>query len=156
MGVRMLYNNSAQVLADFQREVTAVLELGATITQQEAVRAIQTGGRSGRIYIRGGRAHQASARGEAPASDTTRLEKSIQIERPSPNKRRVVVGEHYGAILELRKGRPFLLPAFYRSVPAMRSRLRSLQSRRGWRSHQPLRRQVHYSSTVRPRARRTP
>lgn len=153
MGVKMLYNNSAAVLADFQREVTAVLELGATITQQEAVRSIQTGGRSGRIYVRRGRAHQASARGEAPASDTTKLESSITIERPSPTKRRVVVGERYGAILELRKGRPFLLPAFYRSVGPMRSRLRALQSRGGWRPGRPLRRQIHYASAVRPRSR---
>lgn len=153
MGVKLLYNNSAAVLADFQREVTAVLDLGATITQEEAVRSIQTGGRSGRIYVRGGRAHQASARGEAPASDTTKLETSITIERPSPTKRRVVVGESYGAILELRKGRPFLLPAFYRSVGPMRSRLRALQSRGGWRPGRPLRRQIHYTSTVRPRSR---
>lgn len=151
MSTRLVFDNSAQVLAAFTRQVEQVLETGARITQDEAVRAITTGSRSGRVYVRGSHSHQASARGEAPATDTGALAGSIEIERPAPLRRRVVVGETYGAILELRKGRPFLLPSFYRSVPAMRQMLRQIQSAGGWRSGRPLRRAIHYASTVSPR-----
>lgn len=151
MGVRLVVDNRARVLAELERRVSDVLEVGARATQQEAIHAITTGGRSGRVYDRGGRVHQASAKGEAPANDLGNLAQSIIIERPGPLKRRVVVGEHYGAILELRKSRPFLLPAFYRSVPLMRQMLRAIQSAGGWRSGRPLRRAVHYRSTVSPR-----
>lgn len=156
MGTRLVFDNSAQVLAAFTQQVEAVLETGARITQEEAVRAITTGGRSGIVYIRGNKRHQASAKGEAPANDTGALAASIGIERPSRLRRRVIVGETYGAILELRKGRPFLLPSFYRSVPAMRQMLRQIQSNAGWRSHRPLRRAVHYQSKVSPRPRSSP
>lgn len=146
MGVRLVADNRAQVLAELERRVTAVLETGAVVCQQEAIHAIQTGPRSGIVYDRGDRIHQASAEGEAPASDTTALESSITIERPSPLRRRVVVGEDYGAILELRMNRPFLLPAFYVSVPIMRAMLRDIQRAGGWRAGRPLRRSIHYRS----------
>lgn len=151
MGVRLVYDGSRDILAAFEREVEAILEMGARATQEEAQRSIRTGSRSGRVYIRGGQAHQASAQGEAPANDTGTLADSIVIERPSKVRRRVVVGEPYGAILELRKGRPFLLPAFYASVPRMRAALRDLQRRGGWRSMRPLRRSIHYTSRTRGR-----
>lgn len=151
MAVRLVFDNSSRVLADFSRQVEQVLEMGARVTQEEAVRAITTGAKTGRIYHRPRGIHQASAQGQAPANDEGNLAASIVIERPAPLRRRVVVGEHYGAILELRKNRPFLLPAFYRSVPLMRQRLRQLQSAGGWRSGRPLRRAVHYKSTVSPR-----
>ena len=144
-------DRSIQTLAQLETRVEQVLELGARITQQEARRSITTGGRSGRIYVKPSGIHQASARGEAPANETGALVASIVIERPSRLRRRVVVGEEYGAILELRKSRPFLLPAFYSSVGPMRSLLRQIQSAGGWRSYQPLRRSIHYSSKVRPR-----
>jgi hypothetical protein len=137
-------DRSIQTLAQLEERVEEVLELGATITQQEAIRSIESGGRSGRIYGD----HQASAPGEPPANDTGALVASILIERPSRLRRRVTVGEIYGAILELRRGRPFLLPAFYSSVGPMRAMLRQIQSAGGWRSSQPLRRSIHYSSKV--------
>jgi hypothetical protein len=147
MGVRLTMDRSIQTLAQLEARVEQVLELGASITQQEAVRSIQSGGRSGRIYD----GHQASAPGEPPANQTGALAASILIERPSRLRRRVTVGELYGAILELRKSRPFLLPAFYASVGPMRAMLRQIQSAGGWRSAQPLRRSIHYASKVRPR-----
>ncbi len=151
MAVRLVYDNSARVLADFERQVEGVLETGARITQQEAIRAITTGAKTGRVYQRPSGTHQASAKGEAPANDTGALVASITVERPGPLRRRVNVGEEYGAILELRKGRPFLLPSFYASVPIMRRMLRQIQSAGGWRPGRPLRRAVHYRSTVSPR-----
>lgn len=151
MGVRLVFDHSRQVLAQVEREVEEILETGSRITQEEAAHAIQSGGRSGVIYKRTGGYHQASAKGEPPAEDTGALADSIQIERPSRTRRRVVVGEEYGAILELRKNRPFLLPAFYRSVAPMRAMLRQLQGRLGWQGGRPLRRVLHYSSKVRPK-----
>lgn len=154
MAVRLIFDRSAQVLAMLERRIEDVLETGARITQEAAVRAITTGGRSGRVYIHRGHLHQASARGEAPANETGELAGSIVILRPSRTKRAVRVGAPYGAVLELRKGRPFLLPAFRSSIGPMRQRLRQIQSSVGWRGGRPLRRVLHYRSTVKPRSRR--
>ena len=147
MPVRLTMDRSIQTLAQLEAQVEHVLETGARITQEEARRAIQTGSRSGRLYG----SHRASAPGEAPANLTGDLAASIRIERPSRLRRRVVVDEPYGAILELRKSRPFLLPSFYRSVASMRALLRQIQGAGGWRSYQPLRRAIHYSSKVSPK-----
>ena len=91
-------------------------------THKEAVRGIQRGPASGRIYEKYDprRTHQASAPGERPMSDTGRLATSVQFERPtSRTKPEGFVGTNllYGKYLELKPstmgGRPWLLPAFH-------------------------------------------
>lgn len=46
----------------------------------DIVKRIQRGPASGRVYKRGGVLHQASAPGEAPASDTGRLANSVYLD----------------------------------------------------------------------------
>lgn len=90
-------------------------------THKEAVRGVQRGPASGRLYQKYDprRMHRASAPGERPASDTGRLAASIQFEPPtSKAKPEGFVGTNllYGKFLELkpaaRGGRPWLMPAF--------------------------------------------
>src|SRR5262245_6267985 len=67
--------------------------------------------KSGRVYKRGNRTHQASAPGEAPAIDTGNLANSIQVEFPNQTTGIVTVGAEYGQVLETIKKRPFVRPA---------------------------------------------
>lgn len=102
-----------------------VFELVAELTlatHKDAVRGIERGPASGRIYekYKPRRTHQASAPGERPMGDQGRLAGSVQMELPtSKTKPEGVVGTNYmvGKYLELRPstmgGRPWLLPAFH-------------------------------------------
>jgi hypothetical protein len=77
-----------------------------------ARRSLITGPKTGRIYTRGGVTHQASRKGEAPASDTGTLFNHIFMDTGD------IWGEvgttlEYGRILEdpPKLDRPFILPA---------------------------------------------
>lgn len=95
----------------------------------EAARtALDTGHRSGRIYVDGGAEHQASAPGEPPARDTGTLAASIGIDDGDGSETasaklsvHVAATAEYAAALELGTSamapRPFLAPA----LPAVRS-----------------------------------
>lgn len=87
-------------------------------TQARAVRAIQSGPATGRIYKRGNRTHQASAPGEFPMSDTGQLASSVQVE-PATRGRllgavgtAVMHGRHLEFGTERMVARPWLLPSF--------------------------------------------
>lgn len=56
------------------------LVLAAKVVEAEARRLILETRKSGRIYNRRGKKHQASAPGEPPASDTGKLVKSIRVD----------------------------------------------------------------------------
>lgn len=75
----------------------------------------------GKLYIRGGRVHQSSKEGEAPAKDTGVLKDSIQITNLDAYTSKVTVGSEYGAYLEFgtkRMGaRPFVVPAINKVAP---------------------------------------
>jgi HK97 gp10 family phage protein len=114
------------------------LEECGTGTVTEAVRLIETGSKSGRLYRRGGgRVHQASAPGESPASDTGNLVKNIISELERNNKTVYVVANTiYAFWLEfgtrLMAARPFLnraveaLNNFYKEtfIRVLRARIR--------------------------------
>lgn len=105
-----------QLKEQLTREVDRLVFRIAHQIRNEAIRLIQQGTKSGRIYVRGGIRHQASAPGEAPATDTGNLVRSIRVDhQPASGRASVVVGAEYGAELEFgtRKmaPRPFLRPA---------------------------------------------
>ena len=83
--------------------------------------AIMTGSKSGQMYG----SHQASAPGEAPATEYANLVNSIQTEDISEMESRVNVGAEYGAILEY-IDRPYLTPAAEGARPAWEAGLREL------------------------------
>lgn len=90
-----------------------VLDKTAQDVQQNAVARIQDGPATGRMYGK----HQASAPGEAPATDQGLLANSIQWQPTGDLSREVAVGAEYGAPLEYGTEdgriapRPFLTPA---------------------------------------------
>ena len=86
----------------------------------DAKYAIQTGGRTGRIYKRGTKTHQASAGGEFPKTDTGELVSNITSEFSSMGLE-VTVGSRrsapHGFMLEFGTSkmapRPWLMPTIY-------------------------------------------
>lgn len=74
-----------------------------------------SGTKSGLVYTRGGRSHQASAPGEAPAIDIGNLVNSIFSEKSGPGEALVGAHAEYGVYLEFGTSRmaprPFLRPA---------------------------------------------
>lgn len=88
------------------RRYGAAALLGVTnaigIVDQEAVRLIMTGPKTGRVYRRRGVEHQASAPGEAPANDTGRLVNSRTISIDAPTLRALLTFRTiYAIMLEL-------------------------------------------------------
>lgn len=105
---------------------TAVAEQGLRQAVQETaerirddfIRAIEGGAKSGRVYLRKGRRHRASAPGQAPASDSGML---VRRTRVSVSKRSISAGvvagpsDFYARFLESGtkriRPRPALVPA---------------------------------------------
>ena len=79
-----------------------LLDVGPEI-EREVVRLIKSPPKTGRLYLRGGRIHQASAPGEAPANLTGTLAESVSFEVSSPTQ--LIIGDRariadYGGYLE--------------------------------------------------------
>jgi HK97 gp10 family phage protein len=114
------------LVADVRRAVFRGIVRGTEQVRADAVRSIMSGGRSGRVYIRRGVTHQASAPGEPPASDTGRLANSIRTEYDATRLvGRVVVDAVHGPFLEYGTQtlapRPFLRPALARQRGAIQN-----------------------------------
>lgn len=96
------------------RAVEATMKGAAQIVANDAKRRVQRGPKSGRVYTRRGIAHQASAPGEAPATDTGKLVGSIVADAKGLTAY-VEARSVYGRWLEYGtrriKPRPFLVPA---------------------------------------------
>jgi HK97 gp10 family phage protein len=92
---------------------TALLA-GAMVLEGYAKAAIANPPKTGKVYMHGKVAHQASAPGEAPATDTGFLANSIQSKRDGAEAR-VDVHSEYAAPLEFGSSkmaaRPYLRPA---------------------------------------------
>lgn len=110
-----------------------VLHDMAEFTHEAAVNSIQQGPATGTIYTKSNptRTHQASAPGEAPATDTGRLASSVMVAFPTPTQLRARVGTDldYGAHLEfgtsrMPKGRPWLSPAVRKAARKVRRDLK--------------------------------
>jgi len=96
-----------------------LLEVGPEI-EREVVRLIKSPPKTGRLYLIGGRIHQASAPGEAPADLSGALAESVDSVAPSATQ--LIIGDRaniapYGGLLEngspggQLKKRPHLKPA---------------------------------------------
>ena len=91
---------------------------GTELVRNEALRLILHTAKTGRLYQRRGRVHQASAPGEAPASDTGTLVRNITTRYSEDGKAFVGIvaaHTHYAASLEYgtprMAPRPFMRPA---------------------------------------------
>ena len=106
-----LTDNATPYAASMLPRLSAVVRAATFQVEAHAKTAIQTGTKTGRVYKRKRRTHRASAKGEAPATDTGVLVNSIRgkMDTPGGLSGTVDVGAMYGAILE--PDRPFMAPA---------------------------------------------
>ena len=97
------------------------------VVRQTAIRAVEhmkmamRAPKHGRVYVRGGAIHRASAPGEAPAVDTGNLWNSIQIDFPDELRAEVGVGAPYAPFLEYGTSKMAPRPFFWPAVDAVRS-----------------------------------
>ena len=108
---------------DLEEPFREVVKGGGQLIRGEAVKSIQTGMKSGRIYEKYNprRTHRASAPGEAPASDTGNLVRNIRVRNENKDLVKVESNAPYSSFLEFGTSkmlaRPFLFPATERSRP---------------------------------------
>ena len=108
---------------DLEQPFREVIAGGAQLIRGEAIKSIQTGPKTGRIYEKYNprRTHRASAPGQAPASDTGNLVSQIMVNQKSPDEILVESNATYSSFLEFGTSkmlaRPFLFPATERSRP---------------------------------------
>jgi HK97 gp10 family phage protein len=100
------------------RDIEKLVKLGTGLVRNTAVNNIQGGVKSGKIYKRGTKTHQASAPGEYPASDTGDLAASISqsyIRRGHQHIGKTTASMEYGKHLEYgtmnMQSRPFMFPS---------------------------------------------
>lgn len=132
--VTVVYNRFSEIARRLpQAAFSAIAETLAEIDQHVQV-GMGAGG-TGRVYVRGGRSHRASAPGAMPAVDTGALRASMQHE--------IVRGRYAGYYYtnsdvapHLEYGtsqglapRPFMTPAAERARPGFMRRMRNLEDR---------------------------
>ena len=106
---------------ELEKPFQEVVKGGGQLIRAEAVKSIQSGGKSGIVYEKYNprRSHRASAPGQAPASDTGNLVSKIRVKQKDKNTTQVESGADYSAFLEYGTSkmlpRPFLFPAFEKS-----------------------------------------
>jgi len=106
---------------ELEKPFQEVVKGGGQLIRAEAVKSIQSGGKSGIVYEKYNprRSHRSSAPGQAPASDTGNLVSKIRVKQKNPNTTQVESGADYSAFLEYgtskMQPRPFLFPAFEKS-----------------------------------------
>lgn len=111
-----------------EAEVAKAVEATALLTRTDIQTRIQRGPKTGRIYRRGNILHQASAPGQAPATDTGFLVASIDYTKQ--DKLTAVVGSRlvYAAYLEFgtmkMAPRPAWRPAVEKMKPEFERRIR--------------------------------
>lgn len=95
----------------------------ATKIRTTAVELVQRGPKTGKTYGN----HQASAPGEAPATDTGSLAGSIKIRKGEEGTWYVVAGVAYASYLEFgterMEARPFMTPAFVEAIPSLKDEI---------------------------------
>jgi HK97 gp10 family phage protein len=119
-----------EVIAAVRRGAFRGVVAGTELVISEATRMITSGPKTGRIYRRRGVSHQASAPGEAPASDTGRLVQSGRAEYDQPNLTGYATwSTRYAPYLEYgtenMEPRPFARPALNNMRDAIRDAIQS-------------------------------
>ena len=109
------YTHFGEIGQQMAREIDVVCENTALDIQARAQMAIMNPPKSGRIYRRGNVAHQASRRGEAPATDTGNLVNSAYTKKLGDSDYETGFTAEYAAALEFGTAkiepRPYLRPA---------------------------------------------
>lgn len=127
--IKLVKNDVGKIAAGLTRQARAAAKKAALDTKREiADRMSDT--KSGRIYKRGQKIHQASAPGEAPAIDTGTLVNSIQVADYGRAGAMVSTNTEYADVLELGGrhvlARPFMRPAVEKIAPKFLGAMRKL------------------------------
>jgi HK97 gp10 family phage protein len=113
--VQLMPNRARRIV----RETVLLVETDIKLAMQ--------GPKSGRAYQRGGKMHIASAKGEAPAIDTSNLIESIHVEHETGPTSYVNVGADYAEGLEFgtskMAARPSVGPAMEKNRPGFEAQL---------------------------------
>ena len=128
------FNRFAEIAARLPAEVGEIVE--------ETIREIETevkdgmaAAKSGRVYSRGTRVHQASAPGEMPAIDFSNLANSVQVEMDGETAGAVYTNAEYAGHLEYgtvnMEARPYFTTAAEAARPGFERRMRALEGRLG-------------------------
>lgn len=116
-----------------ERAIARGVTLGAFLIQKTARKKIMDGPKSGKLYKRGKKNHQASAPGEAPANDLGNLARSLNVVAASPSDRataQVTAMAPYASWLEIGtkdgkiEPRPFMEPSAAECAPKVAETLR--------------------------------
>jgi HK97 gp10 family phage protein len=130
-GNKQLLANLRKFGAAADKYVADVVNGTAQNIRTTAIRSIQRGSKSGVVYQKyaPNRTHQASAPGQAPASDTGRLANSITADIEG-KRATVTAGTEYAAPLEFGtrdiEPRPFMVPAMEQERPKFNARLQKI------------------------------
>lgn len=115
-----------------RKRVVVIINKYVRLIQAKAVELIKSGPKSGRIYSRGGRKHQASAPGEAPADDTGNLAANVFVVEGTTagTTASVVARAVYAMALEFGTKnmlpRPFMRAAYEFYKPSLVAELRDM------------------------------
>ena len=127
--VAQLRKNLHKRMDFVQNNVLKVLNSSALLVEGSAKESIQRGIKSGKTYRRGSVVHQASAEGEAPATDTGFLVSNITHQFAKKGKTmasKVLSKANYSEFLEFGTrnmgARPFLQPALEKNRAAIKQK----------------------------------
>ena len=109
--IEIVFNHFPQLTQELVGKVDAVCEETALRVLTGAQEAIRNPPKTGRIYKYGKVSHQASAPGEAPATDTGALAANAKTEQQKPAMWEILFFQDYAAALEF--GTPKMLPRPY-------------------------------------------
>ena len=129
------YNNISKVMALIDGEIQSIIRDEPENMRNDIRGAMNSSGRSGRIYTRRSVTHQASAPGEAPAPDTGNLVASIVTRQTDAMHSAVQSDAVYSLALELGRPevnllpRPAWIPAKNTAVKRIRKRLKVLRKK---------------------------
>lgn len=127
--VKLVKNDVGKLAAGLTRKARSAARKAALDTKREITDRMSDA-KSGRIYKRGQKIHQASAPGEAPAIDTGTLVNSIQVVDYGRAGAMVYTNTEYAEVLELGGrhvlARPFMRPAVEKVAPKFLAAMRQI------------------------------
>jgi phage gpG-like protein len=126
-----IVENRIPLLTDTVRQRASDLTMKTALRIQGRIRTGMADAKTGRVYLRRGIAHRASAPGEMPAVDTSHLSNSIQVERmPDGVSAAVFTNAEYAEVLEFggarTEARPFMQPAADDEIPGFEAEVNRL------------------------------
>lgn len=130
---KQVKERNVKFAGDLKKEVIRALGRGALSVQRSAIDAVRSPPKTGKIYKRGSVTHQASAPGEAPATDTGALISSIRVEIADGGEvQRIIAGGKgapYAGLLEEEMNRPYMRPALEKNKSHIKKLLKQAIAR---------------------------